>query len=60
MKDYSECLINIREFLRRAEGCFQANNNMGAYHHLMQAFKETQDVMEIALEKEKEDGRETV
>ena len=54
MKDYSECLINIREFLRRAENCFQANNHMGAYHHLMQAFKETEDVMEIALEKGKD------
>lgn len=49
MKDYSECLINIREFLRRAEECFLAKNSIGAYHHGMNAFKETQDLLEFAL-----------
>lgn len=62
MKDYSECLINIREFLRRTEECFQAKNSIGAYEHGMNAFKEVQDLLECALEgmKEKDDGRETV
>ena len=49
-KDYSECLINIREFLRRSEECFQAKNNMGAYHHVMNAFQETQELLDIALD----------
>ena len=49
-KDYSECLINIREFLRRSEECFQAKNHMGAYHHVMSAFQEMEDLLEIALE----------
>lgn len=52
-KDYSECLINIREFLRRAEDCFLAKNPMGAYHHAMQAFQETEDLLEVALEESK-------
>ena len=62
MKDYSECLINVREFLRRAEECFLAKNDIGAYEHGMNAFKEIQDLLECALEgmKEKDDGRETV
>ena len=62
MKDYSECLINIREFLRRAEECFLAKNDIGAYHHSMNAFKEMQDLLEVALEgmKEKDDGKEIV
>ena len=49
-KDYSECLINIKEFLRRAEDCFNAKNHMGAYHHVMNAFQETEDLLEVALE----------
>ena len=40
MKDYSECIINIREFLRRTEDCFNAKNPMGAYKHTMDAFQE--------------------
>ena len=50
MKDYSECIINIREFLRRTEDCFNAKNPMGAYHHAMSAFQEMEDLLEIALE----------
>jgi len=49
-KDYSECIINTREFLRRAEECFLARNPMGAYHHAMNAFQEIQDLLEIALD----------
>ncbi len=55
MKDYSECLINIRTFLRRAEECFLAKNSIGAYEHGMDAFKELQDMLEFALEDMKED-----
>lgn len=54
-KDYSECIIHIREFLRRAEDCFNAKNPMGAYHHVMNAFQETEDLLEIALEESKHD-----
>jgi len=53
MKDYSECLINVRFFLRNAEECFLAKNPMGAYHHLMNAFQETEEMLEIALEESK-------
>ena len=52
-KDYSECIINIKEFIRRAEDCFNARNPMGAYHHVMSAFQETEDLLEIALEESK-------
>ena len=54
-KDYSECIINIKEFIRRAEDCFNAKNPMGAYHHVMNAFQETEDLLEIALEESKHD-----
>ena len=54
MKDYSECIINIREFLRRAEDCFNTKNPMGAYHHAMSAFQEVEDLLEIALEEGKQ------
>ena len=50
MKDYSECIINIKEFIRRAEECFNDKNHMGAYHHAMKAFQETEELLEIALE----------
>ena len=56
MKDYSECIINIREFLRRTEDCFNAKNPMGAYQHAMQAFQETEDLLEIALEGSKDEA----
>ena len=62
MKDYSECLINIREFLRRAEDCFNAKNPVGASHHAMNAIHETQDLLDFAIEqtREKNDGEEIV
>lgn len=53
-KDYSECLINIKEFLRRAEECFLNKNPIGAYHHAMSAFQETQDLLDVALEEMKD------
>lgn len=53
MKDYSECIINIKEFIRRTDECFNANNPIGAYHHAMKAFQETQELLDIALEKSK-------
>jgi hypothetical protein len=52
-KDYSECFINIRYFLRNAEDCFNAKNPMGAYHHVMNAFQEVQELLDIALEEGK-------
>lgn len=52
-KDYSECLINIKHFLRNAEDCFLAKNPMGAYHHVMNAFQETEELLEIALDEAK-------
>lgn len=54
-KDYSECIINIREFLRRTEEAFLNKNPMGAYHHAMNAFQETQDLLEIALDEGKKE-----
>jgi hypothetical protein len=55
MKDYSECLINIREFLRRTEECLQAKNAIGAVHHAMNAVNETQDLLDIAIDGTRED-----
>lgn len=62
MKDYSECLINVREFLRRAEDCFNAKNPVGASHHVMNAIHETQDLLDFAIEQTREnsDGEEIV
>ena len=54
MKDYSECLLNVRFFLRNAEECFLTKNPMGAYHHVMNAFQETEELLEIALEESKQ------
>lgn len=54
MKDYSESMINTREFLRRTEDCLLDNNHMGAYHYAMQAFREVQDLLEYCLEKSKD------
>jgi hypothetical protein len=54
MKDYAESLVNAREFLRRTEACLLANNHMGAYHHAMQAFRETEDLLDYCLEKTKD------
>lgn len=54
MKDYAESLINAREFLRRTEECLLQNNHMGAYHHAMQTFRETEDLLNYCLEKTKE------
>ena len=49
MKDYSECLINVREFLRRAEDCFNAKNPVGASHHVMNAIHDTKDLFDFAI-----------
>lgn len=49
-KDYSECIINIKAFVRRAEDCFNAKNPIGAYHHTMNAFKEVEELLDIALD----------
>lgn len=54
MTDYSEPIINTREFLRRAEHCLLANNPTGAYHHAMNAFKETQLIMDYCLKEMEE------
>lgn len=54
MKDYAESLTNAREFLRRTEACLLQNNHMGAYHHAMQAFRETEYLLDYCLEKTKE------
>jgi hypothetical protein len=54
MKDYAESLVNAREFLRRTEDCLLENNHMGAYHHAMQAFRETEDLLDYCLEKTKD------
>ncbi len=53
-KDYSECITNIRTFLRRAEECFNAKNPMGAYKYTMDTFQEVEELLEIALEESKE------
>jgi hypothetical protein len=58
MTDYSESIINTREFLRRAEQCLQAKNTTGAYHHAMNAFKETEALLEYCLEGMKNDTNE--
>lgn len=55
MKDYSECIINIKEFIRRAEDCFNAKNPIGAYKHTMDAFNEVQELLDVALEESKDD-----
>jgi hypothetical protein len=54
MKDYSECIINAREFLARTEDCFNSNNPMGAYHHAMALFREAEELLDIALEEIRE------
>jgi hypothetical protein len=54
MKDYSECIINAREFLRRTEDCFLAKNPMGAYHHAMALFREVEELLDVALEESKQ------
>ena len=58
MTDYSEQLINTREFLRRAEKCLQAKNTTGAYHHAMNAFKEIEQLLDFCLEGMKNDTNE--
>ena len=58
MTDYSEQLINTREFLRRAEQCLQAKNTTGAYHHAMNAFKEIEALLEYCLEDMKNEADE--
>jgi hypothetical protein len=54
MKDYSECIINIREFVRRAEDAFNAKNIKGAQHHVMNLVNEAQDLLDYAIEHGKE------
>ena len=53
MRDYSEHLINTRHFLKRAEECLTANNPMGAYHHMMNAFREVEALLDHCLEESK-------
>lgn len=50
MKDYSECIINIKEFVRRAEDCFNAKNPIGAQKFAEDVMRESVDLIEIAKE----------
>ena len=54
MKDYSECIINLKEFIRRSEDCFNAKNYIGAQHHVMNLVNEAQDLLDYAIEQSKE------
>mgnify|MGYP003351529061 CR=1 FL=1 len=54
MKDYSECIINIKEFLRRAEDCFNAKNPTGASYHVMNVINEAQDLLDFSIEETRE------
>lgn len=50
MKDYSECIINIKEFLRRAEDCFNAKNPIGGKKYAEDVMREAVDLIESAKE----------
>ena len=50
MKDYSECIINIKEFVRRAEECFNAKNPIGAQKYAEDVMREAVELIEIAKE----------
>ena len=55
MTDYSEQLINTRHFLKRAEDCLNAKNPMGAYHHMMNVFREVEELLDYCLEESKDE-----
>ncbi len=54
MKDYAECIINIKEFVRRAEETLNAKNVIGAQHHVMNLVNEAQDLLDYTIEHSKE------
>ena len=58
MTDYAEQLINTRHFLRRAEECLNAKNPKGAYHHMMNAFREIEELLDYCLEESKDEVNE--
>jgi len=53
MKDYSECIINIKEFVRRAETCFNDKNPIGAQKYVDDIVSEVTELVEIAKEMNK-------
>ena len=55
MKDYSELVLNAREFLKRTEECLMSRNSRGAHYHATQAVKELEDLRDLCLEMTRED-----
>lgn len=55
MKDYSELLLDTREFLKRTEECLMARNSMGAHYHATQAVKEMEELRDLCLEMTREE-----
>jgi hypothetical protein len=55
MKDWSECSIDIKEYMSRAESACNSKNYQGATRHVINIINEAQDWLDFLVKKSEDD-----